>query len=85
MEPDAAIQKIRSVISQELEVDLNSLMDSASLRRDYGLDSVAAVNIVFALERDFGFEIDTKQLAHVDSIDDLKVLVVAHFGKKIRN
>ena len=85
MEPEAVIQKIRSVISQELEVDLASLLDNASLREEYGLDSVAAVNIIFALEKDLGLEIDTKQLAHVDSIDDLRVLVVAQFGEKNNN
>ena len=82
MEREAVIQKIRSVISQELEVDPASLLDSASLREEYGLDSVAAVNIIFALEKDLGLEIDTKQLAHVDSIDDLRVLVAAQFGEK---
>jgi acyl carrier protein len=85
MEPEAVIHKIRSVISQELEVDLSSLLDNASLRKEYGLDSVAAVNIIFALEKDLGLEIDTRQLAHVDTIDDLKVLVAAQFGEKSKN
>jgi acyl carrier protein len=85
MEPEAVIHKIRSVISQELEVDLSTLLDNASLRKEYGLDSVAAVNIIFALEKDLGLEIDTRQLAYVDSIDDLKVLVAAQFGEKSEN
>jgi acyl carrier protein len=82
MNPEAIIQKIRSVISQELEIDPVSLVDSASLRREYGLDSVAAVNIVFTLERDLALEIDMKQLVSVDSVDDLKVLVTNEFIKK---
>ena len=81
MELDGIIQKIRSVISEELEIDPSSLVDSASLRREYGLDSVAAVNIVFSLERNLGFEIEMKQLANVDSIDDLKALVATKFEK----
>ena len=75
MHPEPLLRKIRAAISQELEIPVESLVDSASLREEYGLDSVAAVNIVFALETELGFEIDIRRLAGVDSIDDLKRLI----------
>lgn len=85
MNLEAVLEKIRSAISQELEIDPASIVDSASLRREYGLDSVAAVNIVFVLERDLAVEIDIKQLASIDSIDDLKSLVAKELSKKSQN
>jgi len=75
MNPEPLLRKIRAAISDELEIPAESLVDSASLREEYGLDSVAAVNIVFALETELGFEIDIRRLAGVDSIDDLKRLI----------
>ena len=75
MEPEVLLDKIREAISQELEIPTSSLVDDASLRYQYGLDSVAAVNIVFALETQLGIEIDIRELAAVDSIDDLRNLL----------
>ena len=75
MEPEVLLEKIRDAISRELEIPASSLVDNASLRHQYGLDSVAAVNIVFALETQLGIEIDIRELAAVDSIDDLRHLL----------
>jgi acyl carrier protein len=75
MDPEPLLRKIRAAISHELEIPVESLTDDASLREEYGLDSVAAVNIVFALETELGVEIDIRRLAGIDSIDDLKRLL----------
>jgi acyl carrier protein len=72
MEPEVLLDKIRETISRELEIPISSLVDDASLRQQYGLDSVAAVNIVFALETQLGIEIDIRELAIVDSISELR-------------
>jgi len=72
MEPEVLLDKIRETISRELEIPISSLVDDASLRQQYGLDSVAAVNIVFALETQLGIEIDIRELATVDSISELR-------------
>ena len=75
MEPEVLLDKIRETISRELEIPASSLVDNASLRHQYGLDSVAAVNIVFALETQLGIEIDIRELAKVDSISELRNLL----------
>jgi acyl carrier protein len=80
MEP--LLQKVREAISRELEIDPQSLADDASLRTEYGLDSVAAVSIIFFLEKELGVEIDLKAFVGVDSINDLKLLLIRDFGKK---
>lgn len=85
MKAETLVEAIRAAISQELEIDPRSMVDDASLRREYGLDSVAAVNIVFALERDLGLEIDMKQLARIDSINELIGLLARELTKKRAN
>ena len=75
MEPEVLLNKIREAISRELEIPTSSLADDASLRNQYGLDSVAAVNIVFALETQLDIAIDIRKLANVDSIAELRNLL----------
>lgn len=75
MNPEFVIDAVRKAISRELEIDPAELRDDASLRRQYHLDSVAAVNIIFDLERALDIDIDVRTLAGIDSIDDLKALV----------
>ena len=69
------IELVRRVVADELEVPLEALRDNGSLRKDYGLDSVAAVNIIFALETKLSVTIDVKKLASVDSIHDIRELL----------
>ena len=75
MDREFLLQRIREAVCRELELPVRDLVDTASLRRDYGLDSVAAVNITFALESELGIPIDIKRLVGVDSIDDLRQLL----------
>lgn len=72
MQLDTVLQTVRKAICQELEIEPAALDDRASLRRDYGMDSVAAVNIIFFLEKELDLEIDVRRFATVDSIVDLK-------------
>jgi len=78
MNHESLLQHIREAVCRELELPLENLVDSASLRKDYGLDSVAAVNIAFALESELGIAIDVKHLVGIDSIDDLRHLLLQH-------
>ena len=80
MDRESLLQRIREAVCRELELPLEALVDSASLRRDYGLDSVAAVNITFALESELGIAIDIKRLVGVDSINDLRHLLSEHLS-----
>lgn len=75
MDVSKVIETIRSVIAEELEIPLHSLRNDLSLRYEYGLDSVAAVNIVFALECRLGIEINVENFVAIDSINDLRHLL----------
>ena len=75
MTTEQLVSLIRSTIADELEIPVTSLSDEGSLRMDYGLDSVAAVNIVFALETKLGLQIDIKRFAAIDSIRELSQIL----------
>ena len=43
-------QQVRQIIADELQRSPSEVHRGASLRKDLGMDSVAAINIVFAIE-----------------------------------
>ena len=66
---------VKDVVARELDLSTDAIENEKSLRAEYGLDSVAAVNIVFAIENELGVLIDMKDLASVDCINDLHRLL----------
>jgi acyl carrier protein len=84
MEALYLLQKIREQIVRELEVEPEDLRDTVSLR-SYGMDSVAAVTIIFRLESALGIEIDIRKLAGVDTIDDLKAVIERELSENERH
>ena len=65
--PESVLSLVRRIITYELEIPADKFDDNASLRQQYELDSVAAINILFALEQALDVEIDTASIARVDS------------------
>lgn len=68
--------KIREIISVELRIDEARVRATARLRADLGMDSVAALNILFAAEETFGIEgIEVAEIATVTTVADVESLV----------
>jgi acyl carrier protein len=73
---DDVATKIREIISVELRIDEAQVSSSARLRSDLGMDSVSALNILFAAEEAFGIEgIEVTEIATVTTVADVESLV----------
>lgn len=71
--------RIRDIIAVELQIAADKVVPNASLRQDLGMDSVAALNILFAAEETFGIgAIDVTELAKVATVADVETLVREH-------
>jgi acyl carrier protein len=64
----------------ELKVDEADVVLAGSLRADLQMDSVAAANILFALEEDLGVEIDLGEVVSLDTLADFVGVVAAAVG-----
>ncbi|MGE5484407.1 MAG: acyl carrier protein [Ignavibacteriales bacterium] len=63
--------KVRKVISAQLEVDEEKVVPDASVIDDLGADSLDIVEIVMSLEEEFGIEIpdeDAEKLSRVKHV-----------------
>ena len=61
-------QKVKSIIAEQLGVKLEEVTDSASFVDDLGADSLDTVELVMALEEEFGVEIpdeDAEKMTNV--------------------
>ena len=65
---EAVADRVRAIIAEQLGVKLEEVTDGASFIEDLGADSVDTVELVMALEEEFGIEIpdeDAEKMANV--------------------
>lgn len=74
-------QKVREIVAQQLGKNLDQVTPEASFRDDLGADSLDVVELVMALEEEFGIQIpdeDAEKIATVgQAIDYIKQKVAA--------
>ena len=70
--------RLVEIIADELQVPVAEVRSGASLRKDLGMDSVAALNILFAAEEAFGIHVPETELGVVDEIDTILALIERH-------
>lgn len=65
-------EKIRSIISEQLSIDdLDTITLDTSLTEDLEADSLDAVEVIMALEDEFGIEIPDEEAEHFKTIGDI--------------
>lgn len=64
-------EKIKQVISEQLNVDEDTILMSSSLKEDLGADSLDLFEVVMALEEEFDVEIPTEDLTSVNTVEDV--------------
>ncbi len=62
--------KVKELISQQLEVSDDKLIPSASFIDDLKADSLAVVELVLALEQEFGLEIPEEDTERIKTVGD---------------
>lgn len=63
--------KIKSIISDELNIDQAKITKEANIREDLGSDSLDAVEVIMALEDEFGITIDDDTAQSFKTVGDL--------------
>ena len=61
-------EKIREMIAENLNIDINTITEEASFKEDLGVDSLDLFELVMALEEEFGVEIPTEDLETLTTV-----------------
>lgn len=62
-------------LALELKQTEDAVRSAHSLKQDLGMDSIAAVNVAFVLEEEFGIEIEIARGESFDSVADIVSIV----------
>jgi acyl carrier protein len=62
--------KVKEIIAQQLEVSTEQLTNNASFIDDLKADSLAVVELVLALEQEFGLEIPEEDTERIKTVGD---------------
>jgi acyl carrier protein len=62
--------KVREIISQQLDVDASQIKDEAQFIDDLGADSLAIVELVLAFEEQFDIEIPDEDTEKIRTVGD---------------
>ena len=67
---EAVADRVRAIIAEQLGVKLEEVTDAASFIEDLGADSLDTVELVMALEEEFGIEIPDEDAEKMVSVGD---------------
>ena len=67
---EAVNDRVRAIIAEQLGVKLEEVTDSASFVEDLGADSLDTVELVMALEEEFGIEIPDEDAEKMVTVGD---------------
>ncbi len=74
----ADFEKIKSIITEQLGVDESEVTPEASFIDDLGADSLDTVELVMALEEEFGIEISDEDAEKIQSVGDVTKYIDEH-------
>ena len=67
---EAVTDRVKAIITEQLRVKIEEVTDSASFIEDLGADSLDTVELVMALEEEFGIEIPDEDAEKMGSVGD---------------
>ncbi|MCH8272276.1 MAG: acyl carrier protein [Candidatus Marinimicrobia bacterium] len=65
------VEKIKQIISKELEIDEAEVVDSASLVDDLGADSLSVMELMIAFDDEFGVEVPEEDYEKLLTVGDI--------------
>lgn len=72
------LEKIKKIISEQLEVDESIITEDASITSDLGADSLDLVDLAMSIEDEFGIELSDDALEHIKNVGDMVKYVEDH-------
>ena len=71
-------QRVREIVAEQLERDVNEVTNAASLIDDLGADSLDVVELVMKMEEEFGIEIPDEEAEKIKTVNDVIQYIATH-------
>eukprot|EP00537_Pseudo-nitzschia_pungens_P010844 CAMPEP_0172389800 /NCGR_PEP_ID=MMETSP1061-20121228/6591_1 /TAXON_ID=37318 /ORGANISM="Pseudo-nitzschia pungens, Strain cf. pungens" /LENGTH=106 /DNA_ID=CAMNT_0013120027 /DNA_START=52 /DNA_END=375 /DNA_ORIENTATION=- len=67
--------RVREIIAENCECDLEKVVDEASFVGDLGLDSLDTVELIMAIEEEFDCEIPEEEAAKISTVGEVVTFI----------
>jgi acyl carrier protein len=67
---NTTFERVRKIVVEQLSVDEKEVTPQASFQGDLGADSLDTVELVMALEEEFGIEISDEEAEKISAVQD---------------
>ena len=81
MERDELLKKIRTIVADKLSVSEDQVTEEASFIDDLGADSLDTVELVMALEDEFGMDIPDEEAEKLTTVGKAIDYILNHLSK----
>jgi acyl carrier protein len=71
-------QRVREIVAEQLERDVNEITNASSLIDDLGADSLDVVELVMKMEEEFGIEIPDEEAEKIKTVNDVIQYIMTH-------
>ncbi|TRZ99361.1 MAG: acyl carrier protein [Deltaproteobacteria bacterium] len=71
-------QRVREIVAEQLERDVNEVTNASSLIDDLGADSLDVVELVMKMEEEFGIEIPDEEAEKIKTVNDVIQYIATH-------
>ncbi|MBO4206618.1 phosphopantetheine-binding protein [Micromonospora sp. CPCC 206060] len=78
MNHDDALTLVRDILTDHLGLDAEQIVAGANMREDLGMDSLDAVEMISALEKQIGTRLDPAEIEAVQTIADVVDVLLRH-------
>ena len=79
MDESTIFEKVKKIIVDQLRVDENLVTMDSNIQEDLGADSLDAVELIMALEEEFGIDVQDEEAENFKTVGD----VVRYIEKKL--
>jgi acyl carrier protein len=69
------VEHARAILARELNLEIENLSSHLRLREDLGMDSIVALNLMFAAEREMEIVIKEEDVVRLVTVADLEQLI----------
>jgi acyl carrier protein len=71
-------KRVREIVAEQLERDVNEVTNEASFIDDLGADSLDIVELVMKMEEEFGIEIPDEEAEKIKTVNDVVKYITAN-------
>lgn len=75
-------KRVAEIVAHEFELEADDVVDDAHLYDDLGLDSLDAIDLVVALEKNFGFKVEEGAAKTIRTVRQLNEFVEQQAAEK---